>query len=152
MAVEGRCEPPHSFGGPACSPRRPDRAPLTVRPCGRRPRAGPGTPRGPGPQATGSRTHEKATPEPTMTNTSDILRLACEELTRLTGCPAETVSSFERADGRWRLTVEVLELPRIPDTVSLLATYEVETDGEGQLTAYRRVRRYERGRADAHVR
>ncbi|WP_079171182.1 MULTISPECIES: gas vesicle protein GvpO [unclassified Streptomyces] len=108
----------------------------------------------PGPRTAGDRfayTRE-GNPEPTMTNTSDILRLACEELTRLTGCPAETVSSFERADGRWRLTVEVLELPRMPDSVSLLATYEVETDGEGQLTAYRRVRRYERGRADAHVR
>ncbi len=41
---------------------------------------------------------------------------------------------------------------RVPDTVSLLATYDVEIDGEGQLTSYRRIRRYERGRADEHVR
>ena len=49
---------------------------------------------------------------------------------------------------RTSLEVEVLELPRIPPTTSLLATYEVALDAQGELIGYRRIRRYERGRAD----
>ncbi|KUH40003.1 gas vesicle protein [Streptomyces kanasensis] len=67
---------------------------------------------------------------------------------QLTGQAPESVSSFQRTDDGWRLTVEVVELSRIPDTTSLLASYEVELDEEGELTGYRRVRRYERGKAD----
>lgn len=78
----------------------------------------------------------------------DIMRTAREQLAELTGMTAETVSSFERTDSGWTLEVEVLELTRVPDTMSLLATYRVELDGQGELTGYRRVRRYERGRAD----
>jgi hypothetical protein len=33
--------------------------------------------------------------------------------------------------------------------MSLLASYQVDLDPQGQLTGYRRVRRYERGRSDA---
>ncbi|MEU6228999.1 gas vesicle protein [Streptomyces sp. NPDC047042] len=79
----------------------------------------------------------------------DIMRAAREQLAELTGMTAETVSSFERNDSGWALEVEVLELTRVPDTMSLLATYRVELDEQGELTGYRRVRRYERGRADA---
>ncbi|MFG3497685.1 gas vesicle protein [Streptomyces sp. NPDC047928] len=87
-----------------------------------------------------------------MANASHTLRLACEQLARLTGQTAESVSSFQRDEHGWRLTVEVLELPRVPDTTSLLASYEVELDSEGELTGYRRVRRYQRGRADDRAR
>lgn len=78
----------------------------------------------------------------------EVLRLARAQLAELTGMTAETVSSFTRTEEGWRLEVEVLELARIPDTSSLLASYEVEVDADGELTAYRRTRRYERGRAD----
>jgi hypothetical protein len=37
---------------------------------------------------------------------------------------------------------------RIPDTTSLLATYEVELDPQGHLLEHQRVRRYRRGSAD----
>ncbi|URM92449.1 gas vesicle protein [Streptomyces sp. MRC013] len=87
-----------------------------------------------------------------MANTPETLRLACEQLAQLTGREPESVSSFHRTDDGWRLTVEVVELSRIPDTTSLLASYEVELDQDGGLTGYRRVRRYERGRADGQAR
>ncbi|WP_455351647.1 gas vesicle protein GvpO [Streptomyces sp. SYSU K217416] len=79
----------------------------------------------------------------------EVLRAARRQLTELTGMTAETVSSFERSEDGWTLVVEVLELARVPDTMSLLASYEVELDTHGELTGYRRVRRYERGRADS---
>ncbi|MCF1649860.1 MULTISPECIES: gas vesicle protein [Streptomyces] len=79
----------------------------------------------------------------------DVLRQARGQLAELTGMEAESVSSFEQTEEGWALEVEVLELERVPDTMSLMASYQVELDAEGQLTGYRRVRRYERGRSDA---
>ncbi|MGP4044579.1 gas vesicle protein GvpO [Streptomyces sp. 2A115] len=80
----------------------------------------------------------------------EVLRHARAQLAELTGMAAESVSSFERTEDGWTLEIEVLELVRVPDTMSLLASYEVNLDPQGELTGYRRVRRYERGRADAH--
>ncbi|MEU1007625.1 gas vesicle protein [Streptomyces sp. NPDC005890] len=79
----------------------------------------------------------------------EVLRQARSQLAELTGLAPESVSSFEETEDGWSLEVEVLELARVPDTMSLMASYQVELDPEGQLTGYRRVRRYERGRADA---
>lgn len=78
----------------------------------------------------------------------EVLRAARAQLAELTGMATESVSSFEQAEDGWLLRTEVLELARVPDTMSLLATYEVELGPHGELTGYRRVRRYERGRAD----
>ncbi|MER7898320.1 gas vesicle protein [Streptomyces sp. NPDC096046] len=78
----------------------------------------------------------------------EVLRQARGQLAELTGMEAESVSSFEQTEQGWALEVEVLELERVPDTMSLMASYQVELDPDGQLTGYRRVRRYERGRSD----
>lgn len=79
----------------------------------------------------------------------EVLRTARTQLAELTGMVAESVSSFEQTEDGWMLEVEVLELTRVPDTMSLLASYQVECDPQGELLGYRRVRRYERGRADS---
>ncbi|QJT05068.1 gas vesicle protein [Streptomyces asoensis] len=79
----------------------------------------------------------------------EVLRHACSQLGELTGMAVEGASSFAQTEGGWQLEVEVMELERVPDTMSLMATYQVELDQEGGLTGYRRVRRYERGRADS---
>ncbi|MFI6490018.1 gas vesicle protein [Streptomyces sp. NPDC050564] len=80
----------------------------------------------------------------------EVLRHARTQLEELTGMAAESVSSFEHTEDGWTLEIEVLELARVPDTMSLLASYQVDLDPQGGLTGYRRIRRYERGRADAH--
>lgn len=80
----------------------------------------------------------------------EVLRQARAQLTELTGMAAESVTSFEQTKDGWSLEVEVLELARVPDTMSLMGSYEVDLDPKGLLTGYRRTRRYERGRADAH--
>ncbi|MFJ4932631.1 gas vesicle protein [Streptomyces pseudovenezuelae] len=105
-----------------------------------------------------SRNSRKGTEEDTEENMAEnrrpkpmeVLREARTQLAELTGMTAENVSSFEQTEDGWALEIEVLELSRVPDTMSLMASYQVELDPEGQLTGYRRVRRYERGRADAH--
>ncbi|GGK21840.1 hypothetical protein GCM10011583_62340 [Streptomyces camponoticapitis] len=73
---------------------------------------------------------------------------AAEELEGLIGHRPEGVSAVRRTDDGWRAVVDVLEVPRIPDTTSLLAAYEVLLDQDGALVEYRRLRRYRRGSAD----
>jgi hypothetical protein len=81
-------------------------------------------------------------------NPAALARRACTELAELLGRTPEGVVSLERSDDGWRVGIEVVEIRRIPDTADVLAEYEVETDERGQLTGYRRVRRYVRGAVD----
>ncbi|MFI6080316.1 gas vesicle protein GvpO [Streptomyces sp. NPDC051217] len=75
-------------------------------------------------------------------------RAAVEELEGLIGHHSEGVSAVRRTDDGWCAVVDVLEVPRIPDTTSLLAAYEVLLDHDGALVEYRRLRRYRRGSTD----
>src|SRR5207249_3443289 len=79
----------------------------------------------------------------------EAVRRAREQVEQLVGRPVETVSGFA-ADGTkgWRVTVEVIELERIPPTTSLLGSYEARLDRDGELVEYRRLRRYARNQAD----
>ena len=70
---------------------------------------------------------------------------AAGELLELTGKAAEGVTGLERTEDGWTVQVEVVEVRRIPDTTDVLALYEVQTDSQGSLQGYRRVRRYTRG-------
>ncbi|WP_063784204.1 gas vesicle protein GvpO [Streptomyces sp. SBT349] len=78
----------------------------------------------------------------------DVMRRAGAEFAELTGLSPESVTRLERVDDGWVVEAEVTELARVPDTMSLMATYEVATGPDGGVTGYRRIRRYERGRAD----
>jgi hypothetical protein len=77
-----------------------------------------------------------------------VIEAAKAGFEELAGRPVEAVSSVNREDGGWRLAVEVVELARIPDSTSLLGTYEVRVDGDGNIVEYERIRRYYRNRAD----
>lgn len=48
----------------------------------------------------------------------------------------------------WSLLVDVVELERVPDTTSVLATYRVDADGHGHVRSYERLRRFARGTTD----
>ena len=67
------------------------------------------------------------------------------QLEELTGCACEGVSGLTRTDTGWRVTIDVLELERVPRTTDLLASYAVEVDNHGELVGYERVARYCRG-------
>jgi hypothetical protein len=78
-----------------------------------------------------------------------IAAQARDELAEMTGLEPEGVTSLEQTeDGTWQVTVELLELSRIPETDDLLGSYEVELDEEGEVLGYRRLRRYARSQAD----
>jgi hypothetical protein len=79
----------------------------------------------------------------------EIAARAREELAEITGLEAEGVTAIEQEeDGAWRVTIEVLELSRVPETDDMLGSYEVELDEDGEILGYRRVRRYARSQAD----
>jgi hypothetical protein len=46
----------------------------------------------------------------------------------LTGHEVETVISIEPRDDHWKISVEVVETRRIPDSADILASYEVQLD------------------------
>jgi hypothetical protein len=75
------------------------------------------------------------------------VQTARAQLRQLSGTEAETVSSFSRTRDGWRVTLEVVEVRRIPETTDVLASYAVELDDDGNLVAYERVRRYQRSEA-----
>lgn len=81
---------------------------------------------------------------------AQLAQRARRELSEITGLEAESVTSLERADdGTWKVTVELLELSRIPETDDVLGAYEAELDESGELLGYRRLRRYARSQAQA---
>lgn len=84
----------------------------------------------------------------TAVSAIETLRTAREQFEELTGYHPESVSALSRTDDGWRMTAEVVELERVPDTMSLLASYAVTLDDGGDVLGYERVRRYTRGRED----
>jgi hypothetical protein len=71
------------------------------------------------------------------------------ELPELLGHPVDAVLGFEPDDGKgWSVTVQVVELSRIPHSTDVLGTYQVTLDKDGEVQAYKRRRRYYRNQAD----
>lgn len=76
------------------------------------------------------------------------MRSAIEQLAQLLGRVPDSVSSLKPTDDGWEAQVEVVELERIPDTTSVMASYRVALNEEGELISYERTRRYTRGMID----
>ena len=90
-----------------------------------------------------------------MANQDDNGRLSAVELARaamtavqeLTGYRPEAATALEwdEESDSWRVTVEVLELERVPNTTDVIGAYEVRLDPQGTLHGYKRLRRFPRG-------
>lgn len=77
------------------------------------------------------------------------VQAALRQIVELTSKPPEEITGVEPAkDGGWKICIEVIEDHRIPSSTDILATYEATIDADGELTSYRRVRRYARGSGD----
>ncbi|MBX9426912.1 MULTISPECIES: gas vesicle protein [Streptomyces] len=81
-------------------------------------------------------------------NAASAMKSAAEQLAQLLGRPPDSVSSLKPTQDGWEAQVEVVELERIPDTASVMASYRVALDEEGELISYERTRRYSRGTID----
>jgi hypothetical protein len=73
-----------------------------------------------------------------------------EDLPELLGRRIDSVLGVEPDDddGGWLVTVAVVELARVPNSTDVLGAYEVTLDSGGELTGYKRRRRYVRSQAD----
>lgn len=76
------------------------------------------------------------------------MRQASAQLTELLQCEPGSVSSVKATESGWSADVEVVELERVPDTMSVMASYRVELDPQGTLLSYERLHRYARGQID----
>jgi gas vesicle protein GvpO len=71
-------------------------------------------------------------------------RRAREQFEELTQTPIERVTGVDRSDQGWVVTVEGLEMRRIPETMDVLGVYEMELSRSGTVAGWRRVGRHHR--------
>lgn len=79
---------------------------------------------------------------------STAVRKATQQLAELIQRDTGSVSALRPTDDGWTAEVEVVELEKIPDTMSVMASYRVTLDAQGELVGYERLRRYARGQVD----
>ena len=80
--------------------------------------------------------------------TVEVAGRARQQLQALHGREPESVSSLARTAEGWTVTVEVVELQRVPDSTDEIASYELLLDEDKNLIRYERRRRYYRSQAD----
>jgi hypothetical protein len=78
----------------------------------------------------------------------DLTRSARETIEDLTGYTVEAVTGMQWDGENWLVTVDVLELERVPNTTDVIGSYVVQLDDQGGLLGYKRDRRYQRGHAE----
>jgi hypothetical protein len=82
-----------------------------------------------------------------------LIDTAREQVADVTGHDVEGVSGLHREDDAgWTVTVEVLELERVPSTMDLLASYDVTLSDDGEMLGFERRRRYHRAATDENGR
>ena len=87
-----------------------------------------------------------------MAGSNDDGKLSAQELSQaalttveeLTGYEPEAVTGLEWDGELWQVTVDVLELSRVPNTTDMIGEYLVQLDEEGTLRGYKRSRRFQR--------
>lgn len=78
----------------------------------------------------------------------EAIGVARQLLEQLLGKSAEAVIGVNRTDEGWSVSLDVVELSRIPPSTDLLASYDVTIDGRGDLVDLVRTRRYMRNQSD----
>jgi hypothetical protein len=78
---------------------------------------------------------------------AELSQAALTTVRELTGYDPEAVTGLEWDGEFWQVTVDVLELTRIPNTTDMLGSYVVQLDEGGTLRGLRRARRFQRGHA-----
>jgi Gas vesicle synthesis protein GvpO len=79
---------------------------------------------------------------------NELVDRARRQLEGLLDTEPERMSGFERRNGGWAVTFEVVEVSRVPATTDILATYELVLDDDRNLVSVSRTRRYRRSQVD----
>lgn len=73
---------------------------------------------------------------------------ARRQLQEILGLEPESVSGFEADGDGWKVTLEVVEVRRIPDSTDVLSSYEVTLDEDGNVAGASQRRRYRRSQVE----
>jgi len=79
---------------------------------------------------------------------AELGKAAMTTVHELTGYEPEAVTALEWDGEFWQITVDVLELSRIPNTTDVIGEYVVRLDESGTLRGYKRERRFMRSQAE----
>ena len=79
---------------------------------------------------------------------AELGEAALTTIEELTGYEPEAVTALEWDGDQWQVTVDVLELARVPNTTDVLGSYVVQLDEQGTLRGLTRARRFVRGQAE----
>ncbi|MBI2912300.1 MAG: gas vesicle protein [Chloroflexi bacterium] len=76
---------------------------------------------------------------------TEVAERAKRQLAEVTGFKSvAAVGSYRDAKG-WHVSVDMLEMARLPDSTDLLGTYEVDLDEEGNMVRFEKRRAHLRG-------
>jgi hypothetical protein len=81
---------------------------------------------------------------------AELGKAAMRTVAELTGYRPEAVTALEWDGEFWQVTVDALELSRIPNTTDIIGEYSVRLDEDGTLRGYHRERRFQRSEAEGH--
>jgi hypothetical protein len=79
---------------------------------------------------------------------AEVVQRALEQFAALSGFDPESVTGVKRVGDGWSLLVDTVEVERVPSTMSVLASYRVDTNARGDLISYERLHRFTRITAD----
>jgi hypothetical protein len=78
---------------------------------------------------------------------AELGQAALTTVQELTGYEPEAITGLEWDGESWQVTVDVLEVARVPNTTDVLGCYVVQLDESGTLRGLRRAKRFQRGHA-----
>jgi len=81
---------------------------------------------------------------------AELGKAAMRTVGELTGYDVEAVTGMEWDGEFWQITVDALELSRIPNTTDVIGEYVVRLDEDGTLRGYRRERRFQRSEVEGN--
>jgi gas vesicle protein GvpO len=81
-------------------------------------------------------------------NVAKIVERARSHAHDLLGEEPESVTGIDRSNGSWTVTLEVVELHRVPDTTDVMGAYEIVLDDDGNLVRFDRTARYVRSQVE----
>ena len=79
---------------------------------------------------------------------AELGQAALTTVHELTGYEPEAIIGLEWDGEFWDISVDVMELSRIPNTTDVMGSYVVQLDEQGTLRGLKRMRRFVRGSAD----
>ena len=77
-----------------------------------------------------------------------MIARAKQHVEQVLGAEPESVSGIDRSNGSWHVSVEVVQMRRVPESTDVLASYAVVLDGDGDLISLHETRRYRRSQGD----